>query len=156
MKRSRWKGGVAPRAPVPASRRRGAATFGALVTHRTDLQPLLPQVVIGNKHVLPQALCAEVKEAVSPVVHVWAEKSGWMCERLLVKYLALVADVFDSRPACQPIVLLDCAPAHLGEAVSPCSSRARPLHMFRASWLHSSGTTFGCWVFFAFESIFET
>lgn len=27
--------------------------------------------------------------------------------------------------------------------------------MFRASWLHSSGTTFGCWVFFAFESIFE-
>ena len=117
MKRSRWKGGVAPRAPVPASRRRGAVTFGALVTHRTDLQPLLPQVVIGNKHVLPQALCAEVKEAVSPVVHVWAEKSGWMCERLLVKYLALVADVFDSRPACQPIVLLDCAPAHLGEAV---------------------------------------
>ena len=27
VKRSRWKGGVAPRAPVPASRRRGAVTF---------------------------------------------------------------------------------------------------------------------------------
>eukprot|EP00435_Cladocopium_sp_Y103_P060388 s616_g22.t1 len=49
VKRSRWKGGIAPRAPVPASRRRGAVTFGALVTHRTDLQPLLPQVVIGNR-----------------------------------------------------------------------------------------------------------
>lgn len=117
VKRSRWKGGVPPKAPVPASRRRGAVTFGALVTHRSDLQPLLPQVVIGNRQVLSKAFCSELTKAVSPVVHVWAEKSGWMCERLFVKYLSLVADLFDSFAECQPILLLDCAPAHLGESV---------------------------------------
>ena len=40
-----------------------------------------------------------------------------MCERLFVEYLLLVADVFASRPTYQPIILMDCAPAHLGNKV---------------------------------------
>ena len=58
VKKSRWRGGVAPQAAVPSRRRRGAVTLGVLVTDRADLQPLLPQVVIGNGAYLTQGfLC---------------------------------------------------------------------------------------------------
>ena len=116
MKR-RWLNGVAPQVAVPTNRRRGSVTLGALITHRTDLQPLLPQLLLGNKHVLSRAFCAEVKAVVSPSLHVWAEKSGWVNQDVLVKYLSLVADTLDGFPECQPILIMDCAPAHLGEGV---------------------------------------
>ena len=116
MKR-RWLNGVAPQVAVPTNRRRGSVTLGALITHRTDLQPLLPQLLLGNKHVLSRAFCAEVKAVVSPSLHVWAEKSGWVNQDVLVKYLSLVADTLDGFPECQPTLLMDCAPAHLGEGV---------------------------------------
>ncbi|CAJ1357005.1 unnamed protein product, partial [Effrenium voratum] len=72
----RWRQGVAPEAVVPASRRRGSVTFGAIATNHADLQPLLPQLLLGNQRVLSRAFCAEVQAAAaaSPVLRIWAEK----------------------------------------------------------------------------------
>ena len=106
-----------PHAAVPANRRRGAVTLCALLTHRTDVQPLLPQLVLGNRHVLPRAFCAQVSAAVDPSVHFWSERSGWMSQAVLIQYLSLLVDVLDGLPHLQGILVMDCAPAHMGQAV---------------------------------------
>ena len=117
MKKQKWRNGVPPQARVPTNRRRGAVTFGVMVSHRRDLQPLLPQLVLGNKHVLPLWLCAELEGVASPLLHVWRGKSGWICEETFVNYLNLVADALEPFPSIQPIILMDCASAHLAERV---------------------------------------
>ena len=68
---------------------------------------------------LSRAFCAEVQAAAaaSPVLRIWAEKSGWVNERIMARYLSLVADVLDGFPQLLPIIILDCAPAHLCESV---------------------------------------
>ena len=123
--KQRWRGGIAPTASVPPSRKRGAVTFCAMITHETTLQPLLPQLVLGNKRILTHALRASFEGEISPSLHVWAEKSGWMTSGMLVKYLHLVADVMDGYPEWQGIVVLDCAPAHVSvEAVEVANTRS--------------------------------
>lgn len=118
VKKPKWRDGQPPQAQVPANRRRGAITLGAVITHRSDLQPLLPQLVLGNAHVLPKSFCLELEGVASPLLHVWHGKTGWICEATLVKYLSLLADAFNAAlPNCQPIIVMDCAPAHLGESV---------------------------------------
>ena len=115
--RPRWREGMPPHAAVPANRRRGAVTLCALLTHRTDVQPLLPQLVLGNRHVLPRAFCAQMSAAVDPSVHFWSERSGWMSQAVLIQYLSLLVDVLDGLPHLQGILVMDCAPAHMGQAV---------------------------------------
>ena len=107
VKKQKWRNGVPPQARVPTNRRRGAVTFGVM----------LPQLVLGNKHVLPLSLCAELEGVASPLLHVWRGKSGWICEETFVNYLNLVADALEPFPSIQPIILMDCASAHLGERV---------------------------------------
>ena len=110
--KARWVGGGPPAANVPADRKRGAAT-GAMVTHRVDLQPQFPQLLLGNKQVLSQSLLRSVDGKVSDRLQIWPEKSGWMTQALLCRYLHLVADVLAKSKSehVQGIVVLDGAPA---------------------------------------------
>lgn len=128
VSKQRWKELAPPTAKVGNTQKRGAVTFCAMITHQTALQPLLPQVILGNRRILSRAFCASLDGKMSPSVHVWAEKSGWMTSALLVKYLNLVADVMDSHLHVQGIVVLDCAPAHLGVEVVEVA-KARGLYL---------------------------
>ena len=108
--RKRWRDGVPPKAGVPANRRRGAVTLCALITHKTDVQPFLPQLVLGNKRILPPSFCAEVSAG---AVKFWSEASGWMTHPVLLRYLSLLTEVLHGLPQYQPVLIMDCAPAHM-------------------------------------------
>ena len=95
---------------MPANRRRGAVTLCALITHKTDVQPLLPQLVLGNKRILPPSFCAEVSAG---AVKFWSEASGWMTHPVLLRYLSLLTEVLHGLPQYQPVLIMDCAPAHM-------------------------------------------
>ena len=114
VSRKRWRDGVPPKAGVPANRRRGAVTLCALITHKTDVQPFLPQLVLGNKRILPPSFCAEVSAG---PVKFWSEASGWMTHAVLLRYLSLLTEVLDGLPQYRPVLIMDCAPAHMSAEI---------------------------------------
>ena len=114
VSRKRWRDGVPPKAGVPANRRRGAVTLCALITHKTDVQPFLPQLVLGNKRILPPSFCAEVSAGPAKF---WSEASGWMTHAVLLRYLSLLTEVLHGLPQYRPVLIMDCAPAHMSAEI---------------------------------------
>lgn len=95
---------------------RGAITHVAMVCDCSWLQPLLPQVLIGNKRKFTKKLLKAVKAP--PAVHLLAEKSSWNSAAVMVKIIDLLAAALEPhRETHLPVLLLDCCTCHLTNAV---------------------------------------
>ncbi len=93
---------------------RGAITYAAFVCSEPAAQSVLPQILIGNKHMFTQRLMRAISAEVPCNVHLWAEPSSWMNIWLLVKTLKLLGRALEPfLSEYQPILLLDCAPQHI-------------------------------------------
>ena len=93
------------------------ATYICAVTHDPEVQQLLPQVLLGNKHLFPAAFARRAAE-LCPRVVVWREKSSWNTQRLMARYLRLLCErlgtFLESR---RVLLLLDLAPCHLHDSL---------------------------------------
>ena len=98
--------GYAQRAP--RSKRRSCLTHVGIICDRLDLQPLLPQVVIGNERTFPKACFAELQAACPPNVVLIRQRSAWndkgLCSNIVHRLGAALKDRIDGL---QPILLLD-------------------------------------------------
>ena len=104
---------------------RGAVTHVALVCDEPSLQPLLPQVLIGNKKLFTKKLTKQV--VVPKGVHLLSEKTSWNSAAIMVKILGLLAEALEPhRAKFQPVLLLDCCTCHLSRTVLD-EARARQL-----------------------------
>ena len=66
---------------------RGTVTHVAIIANRSEVQPKLPQVIIGNRHRFTKGLLASVVADKPASVHLFRRKSSWnnisvMCEIL--------------------------------------------------------------------------
>ena len=107
-----------PAQKVSRSMRRTCMTHVAFVCDRPDIQPLLPQVVIGNEHTFPAAAFAGLLGRAPRNVHLVRQKSAWNNSALFVLLLkALAAVLAPYLGELQPILLMDACKVHSAQAV---------------------------------------
>ena len=114
-------GAAAPLEPVQKvsrSTRRTCMTHVAFVCDRPDIQPLLPQVVIGNEHTFPAAAFAGLVGSAPKNVHLVRQKSAWNNSALFVLIIKALAGVLAPYLGeLQPVFLMDACKVHSTQAV---------------------------------------
>ena len=108
---------------APCAKRRCCLTHVGLICDRPDLQPLLPQVIIGNERTFPKASFAALQAACPPNVVLVRQKSAWndkaLCANIVHRLGAALKDHIDGL---QPILLLDAVRLHTAPRVlSACA-----------------------------------
>ena len=132
--------GVLASEPIALEARRGVlaqnATRGqtrsnlslvALLCDESGVQAELPQYIIGNEHVLPAAVVAqlEVERALLPNVRLLRRKSAWVNDAVLAMIARHWGEVLSRHTAKrQPILLVDSCNAHLGRKFLAACTRA--------------------------------
>ena len=107
-----------PAQKVSRSMRRTCVTHVAFVCDRPDIQPLLPQVVVGNERTFPATAFAGLQGSAPRNVHLVRQKSAWNNSALLVSLLkALAAVLAPYLDELQPIFLMDACKVHITQAV---------------------------------------
>ena len=103
---------------APRAKRRCCLTHVGLICDRPDLQPLLPQVIIGNERTFPKASFAALQAACPPNVVLVRQKSAWndkvLCANIVHRLGAALKDHLDGL---QPILLLDAVRLHTAPRV---------------------------------------
>ena len=89
---------------------RGAVTHVGLICDNSTLQPLLSQVIIGNRRRFTRKLVAAAVTSKPSGVHLFAEKSDWHSHDIMVRVLRLLAGVMEPYKAIwQRVLMLDIA-----------------------------------------------
>jgi hypothetical protein len=96
---------------------RGQATHAALICDDAEVQRLLPQVVVGDRHLLPARIHREIVDDLPDTVSLLRLPSRWMDAPLMQAIIRAIARVLRGFPDMKPVLLLDCCPAHLQEPV---------------------------------------
>lgn len=109
---------------APLAMRRSYLTHVAFVCDDPRLQPLLPQVLIGNERTIPARQLAALRRGLPPNVYLLRERSAWNNAALCAKIIRwLGAALAPHAGTHQPILLLDCARIHVGAGVfAACSA----------------------------------
>ncbi len=109
---------LAPTADVSTGDTHGHVTFASMITHDTSIQPLLPQVLLGNEHVLTQVLLKEIQPHVPNNVTLLRMKSGWNCHQVMRKILSLLAKALEEvMKERYVILLLDVHRSHFDQTI---------------------------------------
>lgn len=108
----------APLQKVSRNIKRSCLTHIALVCDRTDLQPRLPQIIIGNEATFQAKGFQALVAACPPNVHLIRQKSAWnnadVCRRVICLLGAALRAYLDSSPQrLQPVLLMDACRLHL-------------------------------------------
>jgi len=106
---------------APLAKRRCCLTHVAVICDRADLQPLMPQFVIGNERTLRQADMPALRASCGPNVHLIRQKSAWNNTALCLRIVrALRTVLLPYLHAIQPFLLMDTARLHLGVVLHAC------------------------------------
>jgi hypothetical protein len=110
--------GDEPYEQASRAKRRTCFTHAAFICDRPDIQPLLPQVLVGNEATLLVRDFAALQAALPRNVHLIRQKSAWNNKQLMARIITMLALAL--RPyldALQPILLLDAARIHIPATV---------------------------------------
>ena len=121
------------------SKERGTISHAVLVCDDSTIQPKLPQLIIGNEHILRiQDLNALKPHLPANIVLVRA-KSSWIKVELLIVLLEMLRKILDAEKIEKvPVLLLDCCQVHCNARVWRTAKRMRILLCFvpaRLTWL---------------------
>jgi hypothetical protein len=102
-------------------KRRRCLTHVALICDRPDLQPLMPQYLIGNESTFLVGELAALRAACPPNVKIIRQKSAWNNSLLTARIVReLKAVLVPHMTQLQPVLLLDTAKIHLTHALWAC------------------------------------
>ena len=104
--------GLEPAQAVPSSKRKCCVTHVGLICDRSDLQPLLPQVVIANEHTFTAGGLA-LQASCPANVRLVRQKSAWNNASLCATIIGWLGEAL--RPhlnGLQPLLLLDAVRLH--------------------------------------------
>jgi hypothetical protein len=116
------RGECLPRDGLRRSDIRGTITHAAMITHRTDIQPCLPQVFIGDSRRFTKTFLAAASDVKPANVHFLKEKTAWNNAAVMVRILHLLSEALQKWPSVQPILVLDTAKCHLCTKVLRCAA----------------------------------
>jgi hypothetical protein len=111
--------GARGRDQASLSELRGHVSYLAAITDDAEIQPLLPQVLIGNAHKFTLQTLRAVAPKLPQQVHLWREKTAWNTYVCMRRYIALLSKALGSiLQARFVILLLDCAKVHFHPSIS--------------------------------------
>lgn len=110
--------GKKPKQKVSRGKRRCCLTHVGLICDRSELQPVLPQVVIGNEATFPAKELEALKASSPANVHLLRQKSAWNNIDTLVNIIELLAAALEPHTGeLQPVLFLDACKIHLSSRV---------------------------------------
>lgn len=83
--------GARGRDQASLSELRGHVSYLAAITDDAEIQPLLPQVLIGNAHKFTLQTLRAVAPKLPQQVHLWREKTAWNTYVCMRRYIALLS-----------------------------------------------------------------
>ena len=105
---------------------RGNLSFAAIICDDSSLQPRLPQVVVGNEHVLRVQDLKKVQPSLPRNVYLIRRKSSWLDHVLFAQVITwLRAAVNEIDPNIQILLLCDGSPVHLHPLVFKTAKKHR-------------------------------
>ena len=100
---------------APTNKRRCYMTHVGLICDRTDLQPLLPQVLVANEATLQAGTLAALSAACPPNVRLVRQKSSWSNGHLCALIVGLIMEALGVHAGLlQVVLILDAARLHFG------------------------------------------
>jgi hypothetical protein len=114
FKRRRDHPSEEPHERASRAKRRCCLTHVAFICERPELQPLLPQVIVGNQATFLVRDFAALQAAAPRNVHLVRQKSAWNNKELMARIISMLALALRGHFAeWQPILLLDASRVHL-------------------------------------------
>jgi len=111
---------------IPRWKKRCYLTHVAFACDRPDVQPLLPQVIIGNEATLQAADVAALQASCPSNVRLVRQKSAWNNEVLCARIVRWLGRALEPYAATlQPILLMDAARLHTTRRVLAACTRCR-------------------------------
>ena len=115
---TRKRGASEPYQRVSKGRRRTCFTHIAFICDRPELQPLLPQVVVGNLSALQSREIATLRAAAPSNFVLVRQKSAWNNEVLCASVIRLLGRVLHRHAAeAQPVLIFDAVRFHTAPRV---------------------------------------
>ena len=148
-----WRGRARrPRLRASLGQQRTNLTYAAFVCDDAELQPMMPQFVIGSNRSLPQRHYRALFDETPATVFLLRGENAWNTHELLVEMIDVVAAVCRAaRPNAVVVFCMDMAFAHLHVNVL----RALQRHRFRVLLVPAKATwllqPLDAWVFRAFK-----
>ena len=103
-----------PHERASRAKRRCCLTHVAFICEKPDIQPLLPQVIVGNPATFLVRDFAALQAAAPLNVHLVRQKSAWNNKELMARIITMLGIALREHLAeWQPILLLDCSRVHL-------------------------------------------
>ena len=124
---------------VTRGKLRGCFTLIAMICDDPSLQPLLPQVLLGNEHIFQQRVLQELRPTLAANIHVWRRPSAWANGRTMVEVVQLLARALGAALRnTRVMLLLDACYIHMGRGfLRACAKRGILVHYVPAklTWL---------------------
>lgn len=103
---------------VTRGQRRTYFTHVAFICDQPELQPLLPQVLVGNEHTFQAGQMAAMQAACPPNVQLIRQRSSWNNSALCARIIRRLGETLSPYSAThQPILLFDAHRVHLTKEV---------------------------------------
>ena len=94
--------------------KRQCLTHVAMITNVPEAQAMLPQILLGNEHVIPASAVTALQTAVHPSIKIWRRKSSWVNHEVMKEIAREISTALSPwKTTHRIILLLDCCPAHL-------------------------------------------
>ena len=117
--------GRRPTQCVPRAKRRCCLTSIAVVCDDTEIQPRLPQVVVGNESTLKAGELATLRASCPPNVTLLRQRSSWSNSVLCAWLVRRIGDALAPyADRYQPVLLLDASKTHITPLVFAACNRA--------------------------------
>ena len=124
---------------VSRGKLRGCFTLIAMICDDASLQPLLPQILLGNEHIFQQRVLDELRPSLPSNIHLWRRPSAWATRHTMVEVVQLLARALGTTLAHRRVMLLlDACYIHMGTGfLRACAMRGILVHYVPAklTWL---------------------
>ena len=101
---------------VDAGKQKAALSHLAVVCDVPQLQPQMPQVILGNKHILSKVLVESLSPTLPANVHVLRRKSSWVNHEVMAEWGRTLSKALAPREEkFQPLFLLDACNVNYGK-----------------------------------------
>ena len=113
------------------SKKRGTLTHVAIICDDSTIQPMLPQMIIGNNNLLRVSDMKELETELPKNVTLVRAKSSWITVELFIVLLEMLRKTLDQNKIFKiPIILMDACPVHLHALVWKAARRLRIMVCF--------------------------
>ena len=113
------------------SRKRGSLTHVVLMCDDSAIQPILPQVVIGNSNILRVSDLKEIEDKLPNNVTVMRGKTSWVTVEVFIAILEMLRRALNDHEVSKvPVLLLDGCSVHLNHLVWAAAKRLKILLCF--------------------------